>query len=72
MNDEARDARGAFRLWVHVLCQARMDLEARTGGRRAEAWFKSESTEAGSITWVCGQLGLDVAEVRQKAKKVRR
>ena len=54
-------------LWSSVLTLAIQDL---TGpdmvAKPARAWIVSRSTSLGSMIWICDQLGLDPAAVRQK------
>lgn len=53
-------------LWGSVLTQAIQDLSGpNLVAKPARAWLTSRSTSLGSLIWICDQLGLDPAAVRQ-------
>jgi hypothetical protein len=54
-------------LWGSVLTLAIQDLSGPDlVAKPARAWFTSRSTSLGSLIWICDQLGLDPAAVRQR------
>jgi hypothetical protein len=54
-------------LWSSVLTQAIQDLSGPDMiAKPARAWIVSRSTSLGSLIWICDQLGLEPAAVRQK------
>ena len=54
-------------LWMAVLTLAMQDLSGPAlHAKPARAWFLSKNTSLGSLIWICDQLGLDPAAVRQK------
>jgi len=59
-------------LWSSVLTQAIQDLAGPDlVAKPARAWLTSRSTSLGSLIWVCDQLGLDPAAVRQSVLRRR-
>ena len=59
-------------LWSSVLTQAIQDLSGSDlVAKPARAWLTSRSTSLGSLIWVCDQLGLDPAAVRQSVLRRR-
>jgi hypothetical protein len=53
-------------LWGSVLTQAIQDLSGpNLIAKSARAWLTSRNTTPGSLIWICDQLGLDPAAVRQ-------
>jgi hypothetical protein len=59
-------------LWSSVLTQAIQDLSGPDMvAKPARAWLTSRNTSLGSLIWVCDQLGLDPAAVRQSVLRRR-
>lgn len=59
-------------LWSSVLTQAIQDLSGPDMvAKPARAWLISRNTSLGSLIWVCDQLGLDPAAVRQSVLRRR-
>ena len=59
-------------LWSSVLSLAIQDLSGPgLVAKPARAWLTSRSTSLGSFIWICDQLGLDPAAVRQNVLRRR-
>jgi hypothetical protein len=59
-------------LWSSVLTLAIQDLSGPDlVAKPARAWLMSRSTSLGSFIWICDQVGLDPAAVRQKVLRRR-
>jgi len=59
-------------LWSSVLTQAIQDLAGPDMvAKPARAWLTSRNTSLGSLIWICDQLGLDPAAVRQSVLRRR-
>jgi hypothetical protein len=59
-------------LWSSVLSLAIQDLSGPSlVAKPARAWLISRSTSLGSFIWICDQLGLDAAAVRQNVLRRR-
>ena len=55
------------KLWAHVLLQALADLGNHDPiARPARYWFTSKDDTIGSFIWICHQLSLDPAAVRER------
>jgi hypothetical protein len=55
------------KLWAHVLLQALADLGNHDPiARPARFWFTSKNDSVGSFIWICHQLSLDPAAVRER------